>query len=82
MFGQDVSETQEEIKYTDFMLRSNLNHSFIDNEDNMFYFVPGMRIKVKHNAQKSLNSIEIPYDLNKPFIQLYSNQLFNAKRTV
>ena len=75
MYHQEINESQTKVPHNQTKLRNNLNHGFETNEDNMFYFVTGMRIKVEHRSGKSLTKIKIPYEYEKKIIHLYSNTL-------
>ena len=75
MYHHEASERQKVIRHSEAMLRNNLNHGFQENEDNMFYFTSGMRLKIKHVENKSLKNIYVPFDKDKKMIHLYAATL-------
>ena len=71
----------KEIRYGNRALRTNLQVGFLKNEKNVFYFIPGMKIKVSHDT-KCLCDVEIPYRPDTAFLHHYSTQLENRKNTI
>jgi len=74
-------ENANRIRYGNRILRSNLHVGFLKNEKSMFYFIQGMKIKVKHKT-KPLNEVVIPYSPHTPLLHHYSTQLENRKNDV
>lgn len=74
-------QNANKIRYGNRLLRSNLQVGFMKNDRSMFYFIQGMRIKVKH-ATKSLSDVEIPYRPETSLLHHYSTHLDNRKDTI
>ena len=58
---------QKKIRYGNKLMRKNLDTGFQKNKKSMFYFTPGMRIKVRHIKHRPLQNIRIPFDEGKNF---------------
>ncbi|MEL7308938.1 MAG: hypothetical protein AAGK05_14475, partial [Pseudomonadota bacterium] len=70
-------ENAKHIRYTNKLLRSTLSHGFHRNTKKVFYFIPGIRLKVriKKTSSRTLHDITCAFTPGTPLLHYYSTHL-------